>query len=113
MGRSSKTRQTGWAGALLLTMQLLTLAVLPLLHVDTPPLMADHVEAPGTHPGGHDGAVCHVCRALDTRFTTTAAAPVAARSATAREVTRWEHGRSAVSAALYLPVAPRGPPLLA
>jgi hypothetical protein len=92
-------------------MQLLTLAVLPLLHVDTPPPMADHVEAPGTHPGGHDGAVCHVCRALDSRFTPTAAASVAARSATAHEGTRWQSGRSTAAAALYLPVAPRGPPL--
>jgi hypothetical protein len=92
-------------------MQLLTLAVLPLLHVDTPPPMADHVEAPGTHPGGHDGAACHVCRALDARFTPTAAASGPARVAAAHESTRWQPVRSAAAPTLYLPVAPRGPPL--
>jgi hypothetical protein len=92
-------------------MQLLTLAVLPLLHVDTPPPMADHVEAPGTHPGGHDGAACHACRALDTRFAPMAAASDLARVTPAQESTRWRSGRAAAAPTLYLPVAPRGPPL--
>jgi hypothetical protein len=109
MSRMTMGRNRGWAGGLLLCVQLLVLAVAPLFHAYTP-IAADHIEAPGTHTGGHDDAACHVCRAVDARF---APAPLPNSVAGIRisgEARKLVPASRLHAAPLLVAVAPRGPP---
>jgi hypothetical protein len=56
-----------WTGALLLAVQL-TAAAIALGHTTWDGHVRDHVEAPGSHAGGHNDAACHVCRHAEGRF---------------------------------------------
>jgi hypothetical protein len=66
---TGSVQRRGRAGALLLAAHLVAIILLPLAHaggiLDRSP---DHVEATGSHHGGH-GDACVLCRLADLRFT--------------------------------------------
>ncbi|CAN5895731.1 hypothetical protein BH23GEM9_BH23GEM9_31040 [soil metagenome] len=66
MGGGSDRRRAR-AGGLLLVVQLVGFVIFPLVHAEPRDASLDHFEAPGSHPGGHNDAACHACRAIDSR----------------------------------------------
>lgn len=111
MGASFVARHRRWAGTLLLLVQLLPVAVVPLLHSGAHFPVEDHVEAPGTHPGSHGSVACHACRALDARYSPAALAGVAAHERVTPEYEGAHAPSPAPARPFYLPSAPRGPPV--
>jgi hypothetical protein len=79
MSGTRSARQRFWTGALLLAVQLAGAAAIALGHTAWDGHDLDHIEAPGSHAGGHNDAACHVCRHAEARFLPGSGSAVLAR----------------------------------